>query len=87
MGTVVLVDVHGMTVFYSITHVQDERVTYQVGSSDDVRSQYIKSGQLADSVDSQFRSINERTPVFAFSHHVGDVSSHNTTQEYSSKFS
>ena len=34
-------------------------------------------------VDPDYRPINERTPVFAFSHHIGNVSKYNPSQEYS----
>jgi len=57
-------------------------VKYKVASTDDARTEFIDSGRLSDSVDTQYRSINERTPVFAFSHHVGNVARPNSSQEY-----
>lgn len=54
---------------------------YKVASTDDARTEFIDSGGLSDSVDTQYRSINERTPVFAFSHNIGNVAKHNSSQE------
>ena len=62
-------------------------MTYQVGSADDVRSEFVNEGQLADSIDNLYRSINERTPVFAFAHHIGNVSKYNASQKYSPNYS
>ena len=62
--------------------VQDQSVTYQVGVSDDVRTEFIDNGILADSVDANFRPIGERPSVFAFSHDIGPISEHNSSQEY-----
>ena len=62
-------------------------MTYQVGSADDVRSEFINEGQLADSIDGQYRPINERTPVFAFAHHIGNVSKYDANQEYVPNYS
>ena len=53
-----------------------------MASTDDARTEFINCGGLSDSVDTQYRSINERTPVFAFSHHIGNVSKYNSSQEY-----
>jgi Domain of unknown function (DUF5127) len=57
-------------------------VTYQVGLADDVRSAFINGGQLKDSIDTRYRSISDRTPVFAFSHWIDNVSKYNSSQEY-----
>ena len=60
----------------------DDRVTYQVCLGDDARSEFIDKGHLADSVDTHYRPINDLTPAFAFSHHIGNVSKYNSSQEY-----
>jgi len=57
-------------------------VTYQVGLADDVRAAFINGGQLENSIDTLHRSINDRTPVFAFSHCIDHVSKYNSSQEY-----
>jgi len=62
--------------------IQDDRVTYQVGMGDDVRTEFMTNSGLSGSIDTNHRSINERTPVFAFSHSVGNVSSYDASQEY-----
>lgn len=49
-----------------------------------MRSEFAHHGRLDASVDTTFRSINERTPVFAFSHEIGNVLKHNESQEYPS---
>lgn len=62
--------------------IQDDRVTYQVGMGDDVRTEFMTTSGLSGSIDTNHRSINERTPVFAFSHSVGNVSKYDASQEY-----
>jgi hypothetical protein len=58
-------------------------VTYQVALADEARSKFIESGHLPNSIDTDYRAINDRTPAFAFSHHIGNVSKYNSSQEYS----
>lgn len=62
-------------------------MTYQIGLADDVWSKFINEGRLADSVDTHYRSINDRTPVFGFSHRIGNVSKYNSSQEYFTQIS
>jgi Domain of unknown function (DUF5127) len=56
-------------------------VTYQVSAADAVRSQFAKSGNLENSIDAQYQILSDPTVVFAFSHHVGPVSTHDQSQE------
>ncbi|KAG5949035.1 hypothetical protein E4U53_006048 [Claviceps sorghi] len=50
-------------------------MTYEIGADTDVRGQFFAEGRLNNEVDSQFRAINERWPVFAFSRDLGKVKS------------
>jgi hypothetical protein len=80
MGTNILVHGDG-AINKVIANKQERRVTYQVSEADDARTEFIRTGQLPNHVDAHYRSINDLTPVFAFSHHVGDVSNYNSSQE------
>jgi hypothetical protein len=48
-------------------------VTYQIGADAVVRAAAVNNGRLDNSVDPQFRSINDRWPVFAFNIDLGPV--------------
>jgi len=48
-------------------------VTYQIGPDAVVRAAAVTNGALDNSVDTQFRSINDRWPVFAFNVDLGPV--------------
>jgi hypothetical protein len=48
-------------------------VTYQIGQDTVVRAAAVNNGRLDNSVDPQFRSINDRWPVFAFNVDLGPV--------------
>lgn len=50
--------------------------------ADDTRSRFVEFGNLSNSIDTRYRAINDLTPAFAFSHHIGNVSKHNSSQEY-----
>ncbi|KAA1466346.1 DUF1793-domain-containing protein [Dentipellis sp. KUC8613] len=47
--------------------------TYQTGQDTVVRSQFVKSGQLANTQDTNFRAISNDWPVFAFAHNLGSI--------------
>ncbi|KAK0490831.1 DUF1793-domain-containing protein, partial [Armillaria novae-zelandiae] len=49
-------------------------VTYQTGADVDVRNQFINHGVLSNTEDNGFRAIQERWPVFAFAHELGNIS-------------
>jgi hypothetical protein len=57
-------------------------VKYQVCLGDDARLEFMEKGRLSNSIDTHYRPINDRTPAFAFSHHLGNVSKHNESQKY-----
>ncbi len=48
-------------------------LTTQSGADNAVRSQFVSAGKLLNSNDTQFRAINDRYPVFAFSNSFGTV--------------
>jgi len=48
-------------------------LTYQQGQDVIVRSQFINTGVLADTLDTNYRAINNDWPVFAFSNDLGAV--------------
>jgi len=48
-------------------------VTYQIGADGAVRAAAVNNGRLDNSVDTQFRAINDRWPVFAFNIDLGSV--------------
>ncbi|KAM0745276.1 hypothetical protein ACQRIT_000660 [Beauveria bassiana] len=53
---------------------KDQRgVSYQIGQDTAVRSQFINNGHLDGSIDSQFRAVSDRWPVFALSRDLGKV--------------
>lgn len=48
-------------------------VSYQIGQDTEVRSQFVNNGSLDGSIDSQFRAVSDRWPVFALSRDLGKV--------------
>lgn len=50
-------------------------MTYQTGEDVVVRAQFVANGKLANTQDTQFRSVSDRWPVFAFAHDLGTVTS------------
>jgi hypothetical protein len=48
-------------------------LTAQSGADDIVRGRFISDGRLDDSKDSNFRSINDKWPVFGFAVNLGSV--------------
>lgn len=54
-------------------------MTYQVGNADDVRPLFESTGVLNNTVDTEFREIGERWPVFAFTHDLGIVGTSKAT--------
>jgi hypothetical protein len=49
--------------------------TYQTGADVNVRAQFINNGQLAGTLDTNFRAISNSWPVFALAHNLGTVTS------------
>ncbi|THH14879.1 hypothetical protein EW146_g5515 [Bondarzewia mesenterica] len=58
--------------YYSTT--SSPSTTYQTGQDVVVRAQFINSGALANTQDTNFRAISDNWPVFAFAHDLGTVS-------------
>ncbi|KAK4133796.1 DUF1793-domain-containing protein [Trichocladium antarcticum] len=48
-------------------------LSWQVGQDTAVRNQFVKNRFLANTQEKNFRAVNDRWPVFAFSHDLGDV--------------
>ncbi|KAF9782928.1 hypothetical protein BJ322DRAFT_182840 [Thelephora terrestris] len=65
------------SVVYSTKQVP--AMTYQVGTDTVLRAGFIADGVLNNTVDTQFRAINDSWPVFAFAHDLGVVGSTKTT--------
>jgi hypothetical protein len=59
-----------------------DSLTHQSGADGDVRSQFIDSGTLDNSADQQFRSINDRYPVFGFSYGFERVGSTQQSSQF-----
>lgn len=55
-------------------------LTYQSGSDDDVRKQFKNAGKLSNTKDTNFRSIDDNYPVFGFAVDLGKVSSSSKTK-------
>ncbi|KAJ7765010.1 hypothetical protein DFH07DRAFT_371236 [Mycena maculata] len=49
--------------------------TYQTGADINVRAQFISNGVLANTLDTDFRAINDNWPVFGLAHNLGTVTS------------
>ncbi len=49
-------------------------LTYQTGQDEVVRAQFINSGKLLNTKDTQFRAVSDDWPVFALSHDLGTIS-------------
>lgn len=54
-------------------------MTYEVGPDTVLRPGFIATGVLNNTVDSQFRAIDDSWPVFAFAHDLGVVTASTTT--------
>lgn len=54
-------------------------MTYQIGEDTVVRPEFITTGALNNTVDSQFRAISDMWPVFAFAHDLGTISATKST--------
>jgi hypothetical protein len=57
---------------YYITN-NDEYLTVQTGPDVNVRDAFVADGKLGDTLDSNYRAINDKWPVFAFAHDLGHV--------------
>jgi hypothetical protein len=56
------------------SHQNGTSTTYQTGQDIIVRAQFINSGVLANTFDTDFRAISDDWPVFAFAQDLGTVS-------------
>jgi hypothetical protein len=54
-------------------------MTYQVGRSEGPRPSFQANGTLNNTVDTQFRAVRDRWPLFAFAHNLGTVGVTRTT--------
>ncbi|PNY24276.1 Uncharacterized protein TCAP_05787 [Tolypocladium capitatum] len=48
-------------------------VSYQIGADADVRGQFLSKGSLTGNIDTGFRAVSDRWPVFALSRDLGSV--------------
>ncbi|PHH85964.1 hypothetical protein CDD83_10932 [Cordyceps sp. RAO-2017] len=48
--------------------------SFQIGADTDVRRQFLDRGRLTGNIDTKFRAIKDRWPVFAHAHDLGRVS-------------
>lgn len=62
------------SVYYATQAPANTGVTYQTGADVDVRNQFINHGVLSNTEDGGFRAIQERWPVLAFAHELGNIS-------------
>ncbi|KAI0744972.1 DUF1793-domain-containing protein [Earliella scabrosa] len=71
------VEVNDRAQYGSAVHSTQNRpgTTYQTGEDRVVRAEFVKNGKLANTQDTQFRSVSDRWPVFAFARDLGDVTS------------
>ncbi|KAG6854841.1 hypothetical protein C0991_012031 [Blastosporella zonata] len=60
------------SVFYST--INNPNVTFQSGSHDDVRIQFLDNGRLPNIQDTTPRAIEDGWPVFGLSHDLGEIS-------------
>ncbi|KAH7914231.1 hypothetical protein BJ138DRAFT_452039 [Hygrophoropsis aurantiaca] len=60
-------------VYYSTPNTVS--ATYQTGQDIVVRAQFINNGVLDDTLDTNFRAVDDDWPVFAYAHDLGSVSS------------
>ncbi|KAF2401026.1 DUF1793-domain-containing protein [Trichodelitschia bisporula] len=70
-------DGNGMADWGSIFYASDHGrlLTQAVGQDSVVRGMFKDRGILNGTFDTQFRAVNDRWPVFAFSHNIGNVGS------------
>ncbi|CCA68621.1 probable glutaminase A [Serendipita indica DSM 11827] len=57
--------------YYSLAST--EKVTYQSGADTTLRARFIANGTLQNTLDNNFRAVNDQWPVFAFAQDVGTV--------------
>ncbi|KAK5992210.1 Glutaminase A [Cladobotryum mycophilum] len=50
-------------------------VSYQIGQDSAVRGQFLSKGSLTNQIDTGFRAVSDRWPVFAFARDLGSVGS------------
>ncbi len=60
----------------------DSGVTYQSGDDLHVRTEFVKNGKLTNTIDKNFRPINQGYPVFAYVHDLGTVDDQNHAQVF-----
>ncbi|EEA18740.1 glutaminase GtaA [Talaromyces marneffei ATCC 18224] len=65
------------------TTTSDSGYTYGSGFADEVRGQFIKYGALTNNVDSNYRAIRDRWPVFAHAFDLGSVGTTSTSRLFS----
>ncbi len=59
------------SMYYATSAV--DGLTYQTGPDVDVRAQFVTTGTLNNTQDTNYREIQKNWPVFAFAHNLGDV--------------
>jgi hypothetical protein len=58
-------------------------MTYQSGQDSVVRGQFANNGDLANTQDSNYRSISDNWPVFGFAYDLGSVGTSAVTRRFS----
>ncbi|GFP57022.1 glutaminase A [Trichoderma asperellum] len=48
-------------------------VTHKIGADTDVRGQFLSTGTLDNTIDTNYRAVNDRWPVFAFARDLGTI--------------
>ncbi|EMD40769.1 hypothetical protein CERSUDRAFT_111353 [Gelatoporia subvermispora B] len=69
------------SVYYTVENTTG--LTYQIGQDSVVRTQFVNQSVLTNTLDTDFRAISDRWPVFAFAHDLGDVSNTSAPIVYS----
>ncbi|KAF7355439.1 DUF1793-domain-containing protein [Mycena sanguinolenta] len=73
--------------FPSISHILTDKqtvsATYQTGQDIVVRAQFVTNGKLTNTLDTNFRAIEDDWPVFGFAHDLGTVTTVSTPVVFS----
>ncbi|POR32405.1 Uncharacterized protein TPAR_07390 [Tolypocladium paradoxum] len=59
--------------WYWATSDKVRGASYQIGSHNEVRDQFMSKGSLTGDIDKNFRAVNDRWPVFALARDLGSV--------------
>ena len=56
-----------------LTQLQASGLTYQTGSDESVRTQFVQNGVLLNTQDTDYRAVNDKWPIFALARDMGNV--------------